>query len=80
MKIDVTENDIKGSERSSPCGCPVARAIRRQTIWMPLVATQHIRFGCNIVPLPGDVSMRIGVYDKTGKMDPFSFELEIPDP
>jgi len=79
MKIDVTKEHINKGEKSFDM-CPVALAIRSA------LHPKHIKVGvgsrtCTLggisVSLPPDAAERVANYTRTGKMEPFSFRLDV---
>lgn len=85
VKIEVLQSDID-SGRPDDCGfCPVALAIKRaanvKTIHVSL-ATVVIYFTksslCRI-KLPAEANEFIDKFDAEKEVEPFSFDLEIPD-
>jgi len=90
--ITITEEDIKAGKRCSPCGCRTAIAARR-TFGCPVhvgideiyLNAQYSQDGYDgsligyedFADLPEDATHRIRLYDRTGHMEPFSFEIDI---
>lgn len=87
VRVDVTADDIAGGDMCNGRSCPVARAITRVVgvpafvanhgYWSPLAAI----LGGAYTPqdmhqLPRDVWDRVNAYDRTGYMEPFSFEVD----
>ncbi len=93
MKIEVTRDDIENGRRSSPTGCPIARALLRQTGRQYNVEQDIV---VNVINedllcynLPLEASKFIEAFDVLGfnhtwfgfgKVQPFSFELALPEP
>lgn len=90
MLINVKAGDIARGCQMHTSNCPVARAVARATGLFAVVTGSYIRvFGCEddfhaqdwprgIVkewPTPEVAGQAIGLYDDTGLMEPFSFEL-----
>lgn len=89
MKIGVTEEDIKNGKKENPTSCPIALAIKRacgltteiyprwQTpgeVYIYMNPNQGIK-----VSLPMGIARRALVFDVGGQMEPFDFDLEIPE-
>ena len=94
LTIAVTEEDIRYGRPSDPCGCPVARAVRRELLARYADGVGVVMYGYTIScwvgtrdgdshhireDMPEEVCNRIKTYDRTGKMEPFSFEIAVPD-
>lgn len=88
MKKTVVVDDyhIRNGFRNSPEACPVKIAIDVQlpAFWKCKVHQHHFRIGNAQgswidIAMPIEVSDRIRVYDEGGAMQPFQFELWIPD-
>jgi hypothetical protein len=82
MKIQVTQEDIKNADWPSISNCPVARAIRRTTGNFATLGPfrGHIIKGPPPYPcftLPPEVSDRIMLFDESGEMKPFEFEITL---
>lgn len=85
MIIDVTAEDIRNGSRQSAVYCPVANAFRRR-----LKESRVLVFPCpyyrvsiyreeryvKFCELPPEVETVIRLYDSTGEMKPFTFEVE----
>lgn len=88
VRIDVTEGDIARGARCVGTRCAVALAVRRAfpeygfVIAGPGVITAHNlpRPGGFTVKTPPAVSDFIGKFDGLLRVEPFSFEIEVPDP
>lgn len=87
MKIQVTKEDIANGKPKKCARCPVALAIQRATAskhgckFLSCTAS-HATFRINrkveTVGFPNFVSLRISMYDAGGTMEPFEFNLELP--
>ena len=82
MRVSVTQADITCGQRRSSCNCPVANAIKRSYEVSYIACGQNtvdikLRSAERIVSyqLPSFVSLRISMYDASGVMEPFEFEL-----
>lgn len=91
VTIEVTAEDIANGRQRSPGNCPVALAGKRV---LPdgsyfAVCPEYVHYVSpedrvefvNVcrVEFPSWVGQTIKGYDDTGKMEPFSFDLDIPD-
>ncbi len=86
LLIDVREEHVRLGMRDCPNFCPVKLATdpRLNAFWKCKVYSFVISIGNARgswvdVKLPPEVSERIDRYDQTGVMEPFQFELWIPD-
>lgn len=93
MLISVTRNNIEQGCQECAFECPIALALKDEG-WIAhvgpskLVLIGHPRenafpqyFESSIViETPGLVRRRINYYDRTGKMKPFTFKLEVEEP
>lgn len=88
VKIDVTQEDIDLGRPQCAYRCPVALAISRileGKVGEVIVGDEEVHINrlndedFVLRTHSENVSGRIKTYDDTGKMDPFSFELELPD-
>lgn len=91
VKIDVTREHInKASSGAFYCkagtGCPVYYATKDKVPQCTFVGLTRIFLGgdteedCRTeVPLPGVAKDAINKWDRSVGMEPFSFELELPD-
>ena len=79
MRIDVNAQDILFGFRGEPTGCPVRHAIKRMTGYKRVKVTNSdaVWLGDHLVWLPFEESLRISTFDKTGEMQPHSFELNV---
>lgn len=80
MKIEVTQEHIDKGRRRSCWGCPVALAMRSAGLLNAHAAATFYIWGAHgqfFKDLPKDVTSHIEYFDQTGKMRPFSFELEV---
>lgn len=83
MKIQVTKEHIKNGVCSSPTKCMVALAISdvvhkdvKVSVPCPYVALDHMSW--IFLALPDEVISAIRKFDKQSEIEPFEFELEIP--
>lgn len=86
MRVEVTAEDIaKGHRQEEQC-CPIWYAIRRALTPLYVggvyigvihceVASRRRGYGRRHVRWPAGVRPRIRKYDRTGVMEPFTFEL-----
>ena len=93
LAIAVTNEDIQHGYRNDPCLCPVALAAIREILSSREIVALSVHTSelyCwqvsngKLMPefhikLPEEVGNRIATYDRTGRMEPFSFEIEVPD-
>ncbi len=81
VEVKVEPEHIYGSERGSSYRCPLALAI-----WPHLpksvrvrVQSHHIEIdGKYHVTLPYNAQKRVSTFDRSGKMEPFSFRVRLP--
>lgn len=88
IHIDVTAEDIRLGKACDSQYCPVARAVQRQLGKLWRVGSSSIsklaedetvvRPALMLIP-PSSVSYFVTAFDLHLSVDPFSFELEIPD-
>lgn len=86
LLVQVADYHVRTGTRDCPDGCPVKHAIdvRLPAFWKARVWSFHVGIrnakGSWIdIPLPDDVAKRIETFDTGGSMEPFEFELWIPD-
>lgn len=83
MKIEVTEQDIKLGRRCSRDRCPVALAFKRAGIKPDGVTGMAVVFfyktSYTEVTLPSKVANFIADFDNSVVVEPFSFDLDLPD-
>lgn len=84
-KIKVTQSLIDAGDRESCTRCPVAMAIAEATNVIPYVDLTGAYLYMSVNPkrdihlnFPKEVTSKINLYDLTGKMKPFEFDLDIP--
>ena len=81
MIIKITQFDIDIGRQNSRISCPIALAVKRMTGRYCSVCPQYIKIGLfeesRQIFFQKVISDKIRVYDKTGEMIPFSFELNI---
>lgn len=83
VTIHVTAGDIAAGSITSCENCPVAQAIMR-TLGLPHVSVglddmdlgRHVAV---LVPTPARASHFMRLFDGGHKVEPFSFELDVPD-
>jgi hypothetical protein len=94
LTIRVTNEDIRDGRQLDAEACPVAWAICRElsalykvvdevSVGRPcILCTVRHCDGCfweNLdIDVPEEVYGRIETYDRTGEMEPFTFEIEVP--
>lgn len=78
MKIKVKRRDIWFGKKYSARGCPIARAIYRETGQSAYVAGGNVQFTGRFIPLPLEAKIFIHDFDGGRAVKPFSFELELP--
>jgi hypothetical protein len=88
MKIKVTQEDIQQGYRGQATNCPVALAVGRilhRPIGDIIISPILDDWWVSIYPeetrhtLPKEVGLKIGVYDRYSEMEPFEFELDVPN-
>ena len=90
--VEITREDIAGGCRNSPKKCPVAVALKRMfpraystyvnasddpqsgVSWSANVSTMRASLSFDF---PKEVAEKLALYDRTGNMEPFSFEVAI---
>ena len=82
IQITVTAEDIAHGRQKDCNFCPVAKACQRALACEALTVTPNsVRWSVNgigrEVELPPFVSLKISVFDASGEMEPFGFELDI---
>ena len=79
-KINVTARDIKYGKPRNSYFCPVARAIKRRIHDSNVQVTPE---WCHIdykkIYFPDEVNVFITAFDNYQKVEPFSFEIDIPN-
>lgn len=86
-KIEVTRDHIKKGIRANGSSCPIAIALipLLKASHYPVVYTGYVSF---TVPnrwhsinlnMPGEATIFLNDFDKGLNVDPFTFELDIPD-
>lgn len=78
IRIQVSKEDIEGASPSQCQLCPVARALQRSGFDGAHVQNGGFWIGgaglkVDFIVFSGRVKTRIRLYDRTGKMEPFSF-------
>lgn len=89
VTIDVMQDDIDNGEPGEGCACPVYLAIARAVPAADhfAVGVEHVHFydsaehdNCvGAADLPGVAQGFIGRFDNAHSVEPFSFELDVPD-
>lgn len=90
MKIQVTQADIDTGVQKEACNCPVAQAVRRRlkpglsaVCFLNISVVREIgayaREQLYTTRTPHDVHQTMQDYDRTGRMEPFEFDVEIPE-
>lgn len=84
MKIQVTADHIRHGVRENPVSCPVALATA-EALGTKVWAFGHFFFlGATSLPtlerrpFPPIVATRVGIFDRSGHMEPFEFEITDP--
>lgn len=83
MRIEVTAQDCERGRQCDSLWCPVAEAVRRAVGGRDAfvaVNVDYVLIGLGgpltrVVELPFDVGERIAAFDRTGRMEPFGFDL-----
>lgn len=82
MKIQVTQLDIDRSWKGS-YNCPIACAVVRQTGHPACVSHVNVTFWRQLkrvdASLPLEATQFIAAYDSKQPVEPFEFELDIPE-
>jgi hypothetical protein len=84
VTVEVTAKDILFGRPCSPCGCPVALALRRCLQMVAKVDDCITLYDDQdpaptiTLPLPDEVDRFIGKFDNHQAVEPFSFEVEVP--
>ena len=81
VKVEVTAEDVAKGRRDNPHECPIACALRRTGLENPGVyPTDSITYfknnRCVSIVLPRVAEDAALKFDRTGTMEPFSFEVE----
>lgn len=79
VRIDVTAEDIAGGVACQSSRCPVARAMARALGGMVLVCANAAQYDGRTIRLPVAVALFIEYFDLGGPVNPFGFEVELPD-
>ena len=77
--IEVTLEDVRHGMYRNPWYCPVALASQRVLGESCRASIDFISVKGIQIDTPADVKRRIRIYDSLKTMDPFSFELDLPD-
>lgn len=79
VRVDVTADDIANGRMCNACACPVALALaRRFNLTCGVLYGQWSTLNRDLRgAIPPDVDARINLYDRTGNMEPFSFEVDV---
>ena len=79
VRVDVTAQDIANGRMCNACACPVATALSRalNTFCAVLYGKWSTLNRDLRGAIPPDVDARINLYDRTGNMEPFSFEVDL---
>lgn len=81
MKIQVTDEDIKGGIRGDCHHCPIARAVRRITgrggvsVGFTIAVNDRLTGQPRYHKMPETALAAIKWFDNTGMMEPFEFEM-----
>jgi hypothetical protein len=80
VHVEVTERDIAKGEPGKPCGCPVARAVRRSIgyrkhVFVDEGAIYGSKFRVRFPPGVGDFVVK---FDNHQPVKPFAFDLVLP--
>ena len=73
--IEVTQCHIDSGEKYSPCGCPVALALKSATRHGWSVGVHSAMTSSHIRLLPSETIDYIAAFDRGEDVKPFSFEL-----
>jgi len=87
LRVDVTQEDIANGRKRNPSACMVARAINRASEGMlqAQVCYEHGWLGPELdgasvkLPLKDSVKQLVVMFDQGMVVQPFSFELELPE-
>lgn len=82
MRIEVTQEDIENGKPYSAWSCAIAVAIRRATrreiVWVKL-GENTIALYRREIPLPHSVKEWAERFDEGRSVEPFTFDLDIPE-
>ena len=76
MTIEVTQEDIDEGICGDPYRCPVAVALKRISGEKSMVGIGWATVGKMGFVIPADVRAKISLFDASGKMNPFTFNVE----
>lgn len=84
VTVDVTQDCIDRGHPNDACDCPVFHAILDAMPWLDplLVAVDReyvVLAAEDTADLPGDAQAWLAAYDSLRPVEPFRFDLEIPD-
>lgn len=90
VTISVTAEDIAKGKPGQACDCPIWHAIARALPWLPQsdddglfsvgpLGVCGIGSGLESIDLPQEVYSFIGRFDSVLPVEPFEFDLDIPD-
>ena len=88
--VHVTQEDIDQGKPREACGCPIVHAVRRvckatyiAATHGEVVLTDHNSYiedeDTRFVPLPEDATLFMAKFDNRMEVQPFSFQIDIPD-
>lgn len=80
-RVNVTQKDISEGLREDCFACPIAQAVRRvigPCRWFA-VGNLDVWFGAIPVSLPVEAKKFINRFEGYQKVEPFSFEMEVPN-
>ena len=73
--VEVTEYHIKHGKRGDCWACPVALALELALQHKVSVYLCFFQVGDRTYDLPNEVSQAMFIFDKVGRMEPFTFEV-----
>ena len=83
VTVEVTADDIRNGSPGSTCNCPVALALTRVMsrdyfirVYGSSVSTDYDDF---MFDLPSEATEFIASFDEGEHVEPFSFEMDLPD-
>jgi len=81
MKIEVKQEHIDKGDRTSPCSCPVALALKEAGLPDPGVTETQIRLDVmnswRSVQIPDEAAAFVRAFDAGESVQPFTFDLPL---
>lgn len=79
VHVEVTATDIRRGKRLDRAACPVARAVRRATGRNWKVLNSRMYCGAAEVKTPPEVEKFIYCFDMRETVQPFAFDVDLPE-